>query len=95
MLSNIAGDTSVDFAVVTAGEDTPLNGTTIITDNDDTGFNYTGRWTRSQDAFNSGPQLDGNPYHNSTHRASDVGSFLTYAFNGVSCIILTSSTAPT
>lgn len=84
VLSNIAGSASVDFAVITVGEDTPLNGTLIIADNDDLAFSYTGKWSRSQHTFISGPQKpDGNPYHNSTHQSSDVGSFFTYQFTGM------------
>ncbi len=84
ILSNIAGDASVDFAVVTMGEDTPLNGTLIIADNDDLGFNYTGKWSRSQHLFIPGYQKpDGYPYHNSTHQTSEVGSSFTYQFTGM------------
>ncbi|KJA17884.1 hypothetical protein HYPSUDRAFT_70381 [Hypholoma sublateritium FD-334 SS-4] len=87
-LSNIAGGASVDFAVVSVGEDTPLSDTLIITDNDDLAFNYTGQWLRSQHAFISGLQKpNGNPYYNSTHQTSDVGSFFTYQFTGNSVAV--------
>ena len=84
ILSNLAGNASVDFAVVTVGEDTPLNGTLIIADNDDPGFNYTGKWSRSQHLFIPGLQKpEGYPYHNSTHQTSEIGSSLTYQFTGM------------
>ncbi|KAF9481617.1 hypothetical protein BDN70DRAFT_803024 [Pholiota conissans] len=85
-ISNIAG-ASVDYAVITPGVDTPLARTLIIADNDDPGFNYTGRWRRSQEPFNSGPQPDGNPYHNTTHQTTYVGDFFTYRFSGSSAAI--------
>ena len=80
-LSHIAG-TSLDFAVVTVGQDTPLSGQKVIVDNDDPGLTFNGSWRRSQDPFNSGPQPDGFPYHNTTHHTTDVGSSFTYHFTG-------------
>ena len=80
-LSHIAG-TSLDFAVVTVGQDTPLSGQTAIVDNDDSGLTFNGNWRRSQDAFNSGPLPDGFPYHNTTHQTTDIGSSFTYHFSG-------------
>ncbi|KAF8174891.1 hypothetical protein BJ912DRAFT_41472 [Pholiota molesta] len=85
-ITNIAG-ASVDYAVVTVGNDTSLSGTLVIGDNDDPGFNYTGQWRRNQEPFNSGPQPDGNPFHNTTHQTSSVGSFLTYQFSGTSAAV--------
>ncbi|KAF8968823.1 hypothetical protein BDZ97DRAFT_331274 [Flammula alnicola] len=85
-LSNIAG-ASVDFAVVTVGENTSLTGQHVIADNDDPGFTYDGKWKRSQAEFNSGPQPDGNPYHNTTHQTNDIGDLFTYRFSGSSAAI--------
>lgn len=86
-LSHIAG-ASLDFATVTVGNDTPLSGERVIADNDDPGFTYNGRWKRSQAQFNSGPQPDGNPYHNSTHQTSEIGNNFTYQFSGAHCLLL-------
>ncbi|KAH9476879.1 hypothetical protein JR316_0010795 [Psilocybe cubensis] len=80
-LSHIAG-TSLDYAVVTVGPSTPLTNEHIIVDNDDPGVTFNGTWSRSHSMFNSGPQPDGFPYHNTTHQSSTVGSSFTYRFSG-------------
>jgi hypothetical protein len=85
-LSHIAG-TSFDFAVVTVGNSTPLADEHVIVDNDDPGITFDGKWTRSQDMFNSGPQPDGFPYHNTTHQATSAGTSFTYRFSGRSAAI--------
>ncbi|KIM41816.1 hypothetical protein M413DRAFT_445030 [Hebeloma cylindrosporum] len=85
-LSHIAG-TSLDFAVITVGQDTPLAGQKAIVDNDDSAITFNGNWRRSQDMFNSGPQPDGFPYHNTTHQTTEAGSSFTYHFTGSSAAI--------
>ncbi|KDR78324.1 hypothetical protein GALMADRAFT_245443 [Galerina marginata CBS 339.88] len=85
-LSHIAG-TSFDYAVVTVGDSTPLASEHVIVDNDDPAMVFDGRWRRSQDLFNSGPQPDGFPYHNTTHQTTYIGSSFTYRFSGRSAAI--------
>ncbi|PPQ79302.1 hypothetical protein CVT25_002579 [Psilocybe cyanescens] len=85
-LSHIAG-TSLDYAVVTVGPSTPLTNEHIIVDNDDPSVTFNGTWGRSQSMFNSGPQPDGFPYHNTTHQANAVGSSFTYLFSGRSAAV--------
>lgn len=80
-LSHISG-TSLDYAVVTVGPSTPLINERIIVDNDDPGIFFNGSWRRSQDMFNSGPQPDGFPFHNTTHQSTNVGDNFTYRFAG-------------
>jgi len=84
-LSNIAG-TSLDFAVVKVGKNTPLAGQTVIVDNDDPGFRYDNKWQRNQAQFNSGPYPDGLPFGNTTHQTTYVGSSFTYRFSGKSLL---------
>ena len=80
-LSHIAG-TSLDFAVVTVGNDTPLAGQIAIVDNEDPGITFNGNWTRSEASFVSGQFSDGLPFHNSTQDSTTIGDTLTFLFTG-------------
>jgi len=74
--------TSVDFAVVTAGENTPLSGKTVVVDNESAAISYSGAWTRNEGQINVGTLPDGRPYGNSTHRTSSVGDSMSFRFTG-------------
>src|SRR5437016_14045818 len=61
--------TAIDYATITAGQNTPLSGKKIIVDNDDPSVYYSGSWTRNTDRFiPGGVQPDGLPFRNSTQR---------------------------
>lgn len=92
-LTDVAG-ASLDYAVVTAGNGTPLNRQSVIVDNDDPAIAYSkkyGKWTRNMGAFNSGPNPDGYGFGNTTADSSWVGSSFSYKFSGewsCTCFIL-------
>jgi hypothetical protein len=44
---------SVDYAVVTAGQNTPLLGQVLIVDDGDSAITYGGSWTRNTNTFSS------------------------------------------
>ncbi len=81
VVDQIAG-TSVDYAIVTAGLNTPLTGMMAIVDNDDASVQFTGDWMRNTDQFDSGSVPDGFPYRNSTHRSSTPGDTAHFHFQG-------------
>lgn len=75
-LSNVASD--FDYALVTAGETTPFEGTTIVVDDDDSEIVYRGTWTRNEELLNT----PGLPFANATHRSVTVGSSISFEFFG-------------
>ncbi|KAF8968104.1 hypothetical protein BDZ97DRAFT_1655524 [Flammula alnicola] len=85
-VNQVAG-TSLDYAIVTVGPNTPLTGKTILLDNEDPAIQYSGGWTRNTDRFDAGNLPDGLPYHNSTHRSSTPGDIITFRFQGTSAQI--------
>jgi hypothetical protein len=76
---------SLDYAVVTAGQNTPLLGQVVIVDDGDPSIAYAGSWTRSPNSFTSstGP-YGGLPYRNATHQTTSAGSSATFHFMGMS-----------
>ncbi|KAF8797548.1 hypothetical protein BYT27DRAFT_7125254 [Phlegmacium glaucopus] len=80
-LGHLAG-TSLDFAVVAVGQDTPLAGQLAIVDNEDPAFTFKGNWKQNKALFNSGQFPDGLPFHNSTQDSSTIGDQLTFRFTG-------------
>jgi hypothetical protein len=80
-LTNIT-TTSLDFAVVTVGNNTPLAGQVAIVDNEDPSITFKGNWKRSQDPSISRQFANGLPFHNSTQDSSTIGDSLTFRFNG-------------
>ncbi|EDR05984.1 uncharacterized protein LACBIDRAFT_294728 [Laccaria bicolor S238N-H82] len=82
-LTHMAG-TALDYAVITAGQNTPLAGKTVIVDNEDPSIKFTGSWTRNTDRFHSGSPPDGYPFHNSTHQSTTPGDSFIFRFSGTS-----------
>jgi hypothetical protein len=80
-LSLLAG-TSLDFAIVTAGNDTSLAEQVAIVDNEDSAITYQGNWSRNKASFNSSQIPDGLPFQNTTQDSSTIGDNLTFLFNG-------------
>lgn len=82
-LTHLAG-TALDYAVITAGQNTNLTGKTVIVDNEDPSIRFTGSWTRNTDRFHSGYPPDGYPFHNSTHQSTKPGDNFIFRFSGTS-----------
>ena len=83
-ISRIAG-TSIDFVVITPGQDTPLSGETLIVDDGDPSITYTGSWELNTSPYNCGydPRVS-LPYGNSTHQTNSAGASATFRFSGMS-----------
>lgn len=81
-LSHLAG-TALDFAVVTAGNNTPLSGQVVIVDNQDPAITFKGNWEQSGEFSQSSQFPDGLPFHNSTHDSTTIGDDLTFKFTGM------------
>ena len=77
-------ETSLDYATIAVGQNTPLSGKKIIVDNDDSAIHYSGSWTRNTDEFFSGGDSKGHPFRNSTHRSTTPGDTITFLFSGQS-----------
>jgi hypothetical protein len=77
--------TSVDYAVVTAGPDTPLTGKTIlIVDDGDPSITYAGGWTQNTNMFTSSDNpVTGLPFGNATHQTTSIGASATFRFSGM------------
>ncbi|EDR05985.1 uncharacterized protein LACBIDRAFT_294729 [Laccaria bicolor S238N-H82] len=80
-LTHMAG-TALDYAVITAGQNTPLTGKTVIIDNEDPSITFTGSWTRNTDRFSTGYPPNGYPFHNSTHQSTTPGDNFVFRFSG-------------
>jgi len=74
--------TSLDYATITVGQNTPLLGKTVIVDNEDPLVHYSGTWTRTPDKFIPGHIPSGLPFRNSTHRTTTPGDSITFQFTG-------------
>lgn len=83
-LSHLAG-TSLDFAVVTVGNNTPLASQVAIVDNEDPLITFKGNWESREASFTSGQSPDGFPFHNSTQDSTTIGDNLTFSFTGTAC----------
>lgn len=82
-ISRIAG-TSVDFVVITAGQNTPLSGQRLIVDDGDPSITYSGSWTVNTNTYTSrdNPHI-GLPYGNTTHQTCSTDASATYRFSGM------------
>ena len=74
--------TSIDYATITVGQNTPLSGKRVIVDNDDSSIHYSGSWTRNMDKFVPGDLPSGLPFRNTTHRSTTPGDTVTFRFTG-------------
>ena len=74
---------SIDYATVTAGQNTPLLGQVLIVDDDDPSITYKGNWSRNANVFLSsyGPYI-GLPYGNATHQTTTPSASATFRFSG-------------
>jgi hypothetical protein len=76
---------ALDYATITAGQNTLLWGKKVIVDNDDHSIHYSGSWTRNTDEFVPGGNPKGLPFRNSTHRSTTPGDSIAFRFSGQSC----------
>ncbi|KAJ7471071.1 hypothetical protein FB451DRAFT_1559547 [Mycena latifolia] len=78
----------LDYATVTAGPNTPLNGTTLIVDDDDPEIIYAGNWMTNKNFFTTGHgQPSGLPFQNATRQSNTIGDSLTFQFAGTSVAV--------
>ncbi|TFK35367.1 hypothetical protein BDQ12DRAFT_611854, partial [Crucibulum laeve] len=85
-LSRIAG-ASMDFAIITAGRNTPLNGMKIIVDDTDSSISYDSKWSQNNDQFQPGRIPHGTPFGGSTHLTKSSGASATFKFTGTSVAV--------
>ena len=80
-LSNLSGP-SFDFAVVTVGNNSPLEEQVIIVDSEDPLIKYGGNWHLNSGLSNSTQFPEGLAFHNSTQDSSTIGANMTFRFTG-------------
>ncbi|KAG6873464.1 hypothetical protein C0995_015167 [Termitomyces sp. Mi166 len=76
-----------EYAVITAGQDTPLENQRLIVDDGDIALiNYAGNWNRNDARFviKFKRDIEGYHYGNATHDTSTSGSSATVTFSGSS-----------
>ena len=76
--------TSLDYATVTVGENTPLSRKKVIVDNDNfEAVHYSSGWVKIEEGFFPGENtLAGLPFGGSTHRSATPGDTITFLFSG-------------
>jgi hypothetical protein len=76
--------TSVDYVVVTAGENTPLLDQTLIVDDSDPSITYQGSWTQNTSPLTTSysPPV-GLPFGNATHQTNSAGDSAAFGFTGM------------
>jgi hypothetical protein len=79
---------ALDYATVTPGPTTPLDGKTVIVDDTDPRLVYEGNWKLSNQSFSgqgsAGSWPDSYPYQNGTHWTNTSGDSVTFRFTGAS-----------
>ena len=80
-LTQLAG-TSVDFGIVTAGNDTPLSGQMAIVDNENPAITFKGNWKQNNASFVSSQIPIGLPFQNTTQDSTTIGDSFTFLFTG-------------
>jgi len=73
---------AIDYAVIKVGNQTSLNGQTVIVDDDSSLIQYSGQWSRSTNKFIPVNLQSGRPYGNLTHRTSNPGDTFAFRFSG-------------
>ncbi|KAJ7598056.1 hypothetical protein C8J56DRAFT_1021981 [Mycena floridula] len=82
-LDNING-TGVDYAVVTPGQDTPLDGQTLMVDDSYTNINYVNHWETqfAKKIIGAGSLYSGSSFQNTTHETDIVGAYMNFSWTG-------------
>jgi len=77
-------NSSIDFALVTVGAQTPIKDERIVVDDNASGLNFSAGWRKDRDKFNIGGStpISGFTLSNSTHDTETVGSSFSYKFSG-------------
>ncbi|KAJ3880248.1 hypothetical protein F5051DRAFT_400383 [Lentinula edodes] len=75
---------NLDYAIITAGATTPLNGSTIVVDDESPEILYNGNgWKTSDSGIDiGGGWVNGLPLANTTHRTSNMGDGFSFQFAG-------------
>ncbi|KDQ27234.1 hypothetical protein PLEOSDRAFT_1022221, partial [Pleurotus ostreatus PC15] len=74
-----------DYAVISAGQSTPLRGRSILVDDSDAAMNYTGAWSEQSDQmFATGDGLQQIPHGKSVRRSTKAGDYVLLQFTGSS-----------
>lgn len=81
MVDQLAG-TSLDYAIVTVGPNTPLTGMQVIVDNEDPSIQWSSGWALNMEQFDSTFLPDGFAYQNSTRQSSAAGDTMAFRFQG-------------
>ncbi|KAG6878020.1 hypothetical protein C0993_000801 [Termitomyces sp. T159_Od127] len=85
----------IDFATVTAGENTPLQGERLIVDDSDPSLVFEGDWVKSINPVLSGQDGSRNAYANTTHQiSSSPKASFAFQFNGTTVSVLSSTSQP-
>ncbi|KAG6810419.1 hypothetical protein H0H93_014994, partial [Arthromyces matolae] len=72
----------LDFAVVTAGKNTPLSGEQLIVDEADPSVVFSGEWTKNtSNLMDPAFETSRYPYQGATHQATLPGASATFSFN--------------
>ena len=79
---SLLNGTALDFAVVTPGNDTPLEEQMVIVDNENPAITFQGNWSQNKALFNSSQIPDGLPFQNTTQDSTTIGDNLTFLFTG-------------
>ncbi|KAG6909662.1 hypothetical protein DXG01_016242 [Tephrocybe rancida] len=72
----------IDYAVVTAGRETPLTSQTLLVDDTDAAIEYTGSWTRSSSVIKGTNATSRAPVGGSTYGTGDQHASATFRFTG-------------
>ncbi|KAG6909663.1 hypothetical protein DXG01_016243 [Tephrocybe rancida] len=72
----------IDYAVVTAGRETPLTGQTLLVDDTDAGIEYTGSWMQSSSVIQGTNATSRAPVGGSTYGTGDQHASATFRFTG-------------
>jgi hypothetical protein len=79
---------AVDYLVIMPGNDTPLDGETLIVDDTYSGIHYSGsgwRTVASDFSFVQGespPPINAQALQNGTHQTSNIGDSFTFSYTG-------------
>jgi hypothetical protein len=79
---------AVDYLVITPGDDTPLNGETLLVDDTYSGIHYSGSgWSSVDSNFSlvqrqNSPSIHAQALQNGTHQTSNIGDSFTFYYTG-------------
>jgi hypothetical protein len=85
----------VDYLIITPGDDTPLNGETLIVDDTYSGIHYSGSgWKSAASDFSfleyaTPTVINAQAFRNGTHQTSNIGDSFTFSYTGKLFLLLT------